>query len=54
MTGGLQALKQCDEAVALGARVEHDQAPAASTTWNLDQHVVAVLRNIDSYQRQVA
>ncbi len=46
-------LEQRDEMIVFRPRVGHDQPPSASPSWHLDQHVIAVLGNVDGYQRGI-
>ena len=45
-----EAGQQVDQAIVLGPGVEHRQAPAAGMAWDLDQHLVAGLGDIDRYE----
>src|ERR1700750_1823936 len=46
--------KQSDKTVVLRFGVEHGQALAATRAGQLDQHVVAQLRDVDGYQHSVS
>ena len=48
-----QVVEQSDEMIVLGPRVGHHQPPAATPPRHLDQDVIAVLGNVDSYQRGI-
>lgn len=48
--GTIEAGQPFQEAVVLRPAVQHGQSDTTCLTGDLDQHVVARLRNIDGYQ----